>query len=734
MPTIPRTYYTTSKSELSSVPLINGQVISIWDNDEVWYDAPINGQRDGAPVRRKISGVKVVSVLPNDPMTDIVYVYIGDHGTIPESDQKLYDLRVWVNGEWLIVGNNMEDCLVKSAVSNSKFYLAGVEDSSTEQDIFSGDGTTTEFTLSQPADTLVSVTVDGTSVTNAELSDDKTAVVFTTAPASGTDNIEVTYCVDVISSLKKNANVFITNGEINQPTGDIHGNADTATNAQHAGTADLADQASKDTLDQPILGYLRDVTSDDTSGTGSTLTFTTGDNTPITVTTVDTKYNVYTASTAGLVNGTNVTVNQDTSGLILSGDGWINAGSMTIPTAQSAVNDAHNPPQNIEQTYIKGLSYDTSTEELTITKGNDTSTSISIPDTTYSDFTASTPGLVPAPITTEINKFLNSSGWSYAVTPSDIYQGASDSVQDTFAGDGSATTFTLSREATSLVSATVNGTAVTANLSPDNLQVVFDSAPADQAVVIAEYTASGVAGLVPSATTLQQGYYLRGDGTWGGAFATGAIGLVPAPASDHSEDAKFLQGDGAWAIPQDTQDTAGSTDDTTHKLYVVGAQSQSASGTGVPTYSNSNVYIQGNKIYSNGAEVVDLSSAQALTNKTSYNGYVLGSACAKTAVNSVTATDDVPTNNAVIDYVAVAVPNLIGGAIAGKVDNMAIAPEFDSSVAYSVDDWCIYNYSGDQYVWRCKSATTAGADFDDSEWDHYTVIEAIKYLIQHYNP
>ena len=60
MATIPRTYLTTSKTGLSSIPLKNGQVIAIWDADEVWYDAPDNGERDGTPVRRRISGVKII--------------------------------------------------------------------------------------------------------------------------------------------------------------------------------------------------------------------------------------------------------------------------------------------------------------------------------------------------------------------------------------------------------------------------------------------------------------------------------------------------------------------------------------------------------------------------------------------------------------------------------------------------------------------------------------------------
>jgi hypothetical protein len=58
-------------------------------------------------------------------------------------------------------------------------------------DTFSGDGATTEFTLSRGAVKVLSVKVGGVEVTDYEV--DGTTLTFGTAPASGVDNVEVVY-------------------------------------------------------------------------------------------------------------------------------------------------------------------------------------------------------------------------------------------------------------------------------------------------------------------------------------------------------------------------------------------------------------------------------------------------------------------------------------------------------------------------------------------------------------
>lgn len=121
--------------------------------------------------------------------------------------------------------------------------------------------------------------------------------------------------------------------------------------------------------------------------------------------------------------------------------------------------------------------------------------------------------------------------------------------------------------------------------------------------------------------------------------ADGKSGLVPQPTKGNQ--GKFLRGDGAWAVPTDTKNTAGSTNSSS-KLFLIGATSQ---GANPQTYSNANVYISSTtdsegktyyNLYSNGIQVVNLSDAQALTNKT-YNGYTLAAACAKGVTDSTSA-------------------------------------------------------------------------------------------------
>ncbi len=221
--------------------------------------------------------------------------------------------------------------------------------------------------------------------------------------------------------------------------------------------------------------------------------------------------------------------------------------------------------------------------------------------------------------------------------------------------------------------------------------------------------AGGQKGIVPAPAAGEQGKFLRGDGTWakptdtvythptytavdgkpdadaspgfGGTFtvtdittntlghvtsgtsrtitipgtvmggataeAAGTKGLVPAPAA--GKQASFLRGDGAWVVPTNTTNTTGSTNDETNKLFVIGAKTQAASP---QTYSNDNVYISSNHLYSNGKQVVNLSDTQALTNKT-YNGYTLAAASAKGVDTTLSASSsNLPTSAAVATYVS----------------------------------------------------------------------------------
>ena len=607
MATIPRSYMTTSKHGLSSVPLKNGQVISIWDSDEVWYDAPADGSRDGTPIRRKISGVRVVSTLPDNPMEGIAYIYLGSSEILPDGSP-LYEIRIWAksgnNYDWYVVGTNKDDSNVKTEISDNKFYIVGTSDIS--------------------------------------------------------DN--------AVGSLLKNSNVYVLAGEI---YGDLKGNADTATECNHAATADLATGAINDNYStpQPITSYLRGVSS--SSSTGTTLTFTKGDGTTFNVMVADTQYGIYTSSDPGLVNGTNVTVVSDNTDLILSGSGWIDINNITMPSADHATSaDEDGLNQTIASTYIASLSFDNSTRELTPVLGDgNNGTAVTIPDTTYTQFTLSADGLVPASGSGSL--FLRGDAtWQQAITPNDIYQGAT-------AG------------------------------------------------------AAGVAGLVPAAASGETNKYLKSDGTWdgtiGSVFSQNTNGLVPGPASN--DPSLSLKDDGTWTACPDTLNTVGATDDTINSLYVVGSPTQSSSA---QSYTNQYVFINSGKLYqSNGAgtpsavQVVDVSSTQALTNKT-YEGYTLGTACAATVASSVAMDSTLPTGNAVTSYVNGRIGS-VQTDIATKASNSIVAADYDdTSTSYAIGDYCMYDDGNGALLYKCTTAITAPAGaFDDTKWVSTTITGGI---------
>ena len=591
MATILRTFLLTEKGNIPNINPKNGQIIAAYDSDEVWYDAPADGTRDGDPVRRKVSGIKVVTTLPEDenppktPMEDIVYVYIGDHGTLPDTEQNLYDMRVWVNGEWYVVGTNKDDSCVKSTVVvNDKFYLVGT-DQATES----------------------------------------------------------------VGSLVKNTNIFIQNGVIN---GTFKGNVDGKAN-----TAGTADAANTDSREQPITNYLYDISTTPASpaSTGSTLTFTVGNGTTKTINVQDTRYEVFTQHTnvPGLVNGTDTTVNSDTTGLLLSGSGWIDMNNIDFPTMDSAEKDASG--QVITATYVKDATWDDVSRELTLQYGDDTyGNPITIPDTTYGEVTTSNAGLAPAlPTTAATTKYLR--------------------------GD-------------------------------------------KQWATLPVFKASGNnSGLVPDATSSDANKFLKGDGTWGGTFSTGTAGLVPGPAS--SDHASSLRGDGTWDVCPDTKNTAGATNDTAHKLFVIGAATQTSEPT---TNSNLNVFIDGNHLYSDNKQVVNVSGTQTLSNKLfTIPGLstptALGTASVKPFAANINPedagynADALPTSGAVVDYVGPAAQVVVNDSLAGYVPTGTLAPLYDETVSYSPSDMCIYvdPLEGTQ-IYECIQPTTGA--FDDTAW------------------
>lgn len=397
MATVPRKFIMTSRAELTSLDPVNGQIIGLWDNDEVYYDAPKDGSPDGKSVRRRVSGIQIITSLETFvpaaggtgtviPMTNNIYVYLSNE-TLPSGDYA-YDMRIWKDSQWYIVGTNVDDTTVKTSTSDGKFYI------------------------------------------------------------TGTPNI----ADNDVGPLNKNANVYIDDGVI---YGDLDGTASHASHADTAADATNAIYAEKDTLDKALTGYVYTITADPdvlgklsittgggtssvvwvklpgvfnttddglvpkSDGTGETdkflkgngtwdlpAVFSTGNPGLVPAPTAGDANKVlsgggnwvgtYTNSTPGLVPDTGTVQPSDNTGLILSGSGWIHQG--TVPTAESAEKDSAG--QVIIDTYYKNATFDTTNKKLTLTKGNDsTVTEITIPYANNTTFTDNANGLVPAPNT-----------------------------------------------------------------------------------------------------------------------------------------------------------------------------------------------------------------------------------------------------------------------------------------------------------------------------------------------
>jgi len=90
------------------------------------------------------------------------------------------------DGVALADGDGMVACGMAGAYNvNGVFYY--------KEDSFSGDGTTTTFTLTKPAHDIISVSVGGIATDDYTFDADNGTVTFSAAPASGTNNVVVVY-------------------------------------------------------------------------------------------------------------------------------------------------------------------------------------------------------------------------------------------------------------------------------------------------------------------------------------------------------------------------------------------------------------------------------------------------------------------------------------------------------------------------------------------------------------
>lgn len=138
--------------------------------------------------------------------------------------------------------------------------------------------------------------------------------------------------------------------------------------------------------------------------------------------------------------------------------------------------------------------------------------------------------------------------------------------------------------------------------------------------------------------------------------AAGSSGLVPAPAA--GDQTKFLRGDKTWQVPTntDTKNTAGSTNDSGVKKFLIGAKEQSANP---QTFSQSGCYIgTDNCLYSGGTKV--LTGHQNISGKKNTQSAV----SSPSASGSATAFIDSISQNAqgVISPTKKNIPNMTGAS------------------------------------------------------------------------
>lgn len=355
-------------------------------------------------------------------------------------------------------------------------------------------------------------------------------------------------------SLVKRSDVFVTDAGKISAKGFTGGPADNATNAVNAQIAQTANVARQDSSGNNIDSYIKSISANTSN---ATVTLTKGDGTTSNITTYVPP--VMSVTGAGLVPQ----IPQDTTKNILSRDGWTELDVSELE-ADSAVHDSNG--QEIVTTYIKGLSFDDANRRLTYTKGNDTTGNVTIPDTTYTDYSGpgNGHGLVPGSTSGDPQRYLNVSG-SWDVIPQ--LTGATASTD----GASGLTPAPLSAD----VDAYLKGDGTWSSLP------VFDGASVGVVPVSASSnkylysdgtwvdlpemqgattTQAGTSGLVPAPTASDYGKFLNADGSWSDVnvpvFNSTTNGAVPAPVSADSNSC--LTASGSWVVP--TLNTTGTTD------------------------------------------------------------------------------------------------------------------------------------------------------------------------------
>ena len=718
MATIPRSYILTRQDNVNNIDPKNGQVIACYDADEVWYDASASGSTASDAedlVRRKISSVKVVSSLPEDAsdrVSGIVYILTDTGKTLPQSEDPVYEIYIWEEtlNSWQLVGNNYGDEHVKAYEATNSWL--------THKPIYLAGGTEWQ--------TDVNVLL-------------KSPYVYIN-------------CVDN----------YVT---LHAPR--IQGLA------SHAALADEAVQArtaEKDTRDQNLTKYVYAVRSDYSSGDYTTLTVTDGTGTETDVKIKDTRYDVFDATTNGLVGAPNDTV---AANKLLTNTGWVAKGDISIGTADKATGDKNGKDIT---TYIADVTRNDSTSpsQLIFTRGNN----VQVPVDLYGRFTTSADGLVPkASGSGDTSKFLMGNATWQALP---VFNGPTAGIVPTvgqaadatkyLAGDGTwkaafGSAVSGTNGTTGLVPAptqsdlgkvlsnegwVVNGTGAAADTDPAN-PIYLVGSKARNAGTNVTYTQDNVYAAegklyqsngataaqvvdVSSAQILSNKQFVI-DGE---NFELGTASAYPAAEAVYLSGSDDFVGDGTKTVFNLEQDAASinavSVNDvpTTDYTFVECENYDDEATYDIGDYciytdsSVTNIYrcsttISTPEEWTPGHWTLVISDCQ------SSDLIIFNTAPANDApINvdySVLNTSTIPTS----DAIAALLNNTINALAEIRVDNRVIAPYYNETQTYAVGSYCMFKDIGDEYtkLYKCTTAVSAPEDFDSTKWTETTIMQEI---------